>query len=137
MQAAVARYCAASESNDMDSLRAVLAPDVQLPSPLFGAMTFKGREDVGFLLAAVYGLLRGLRWEQPIGGGEQQLVIAHATVAGLRIDDAMVFQLDQDGLIRRIRPHLRPMLALSVFALLVPPRVLSRPGVVLRALRRA
>lgn len=133
----MARYCAASESNDMETLISLLAPDVELPSPLFSAMTFKGREDVGFLLATVYGLLRGVRWEEPIGEGSSRVAVTHARVGGVRIGDAMLFELDQDGLIRRIRPHLRPWLAISIFAVLVGPRVFRRPGAVMRALRPA
>jgi hypothetical protein len=44
-------------------------------------------------------------------------------------------QLDGDGLIREIRPHLRPWLALTLFALTLGPRVARRPGVLVRALR--
>jgi hypothetical protein len=41
----------------------------------------------------------------------------------------------RDGLIRRIRPHLRPWLATTLFALLLGPKVVRHPGVVLRACR--
>ncbi len=116
----------------------LLAPDVELPSPLSRPMTFKGREDVGFLLETVYGVLRGVRWEEPIGEGSSRVAVdACAASAVLRIGDAMLFELDQDGLIRRIRPHLRPWLAISIFAVLVGPRVFRRPGAVMRALRPA
>ena len=53
----------------------------------------------------------------------------------MRIDDAMVFELDEQGKIRRVRPHLRPLAATVVFALVVGPRVATRPAMVLRALR--
>ena len=41
----------------------------------------------------------------------------------------------EDGRIRRIGPHLRPWLALTLFALVLGPKVGRRPGVVWRALR--
>ena len=47
----------------------------------------------------------------------------------------MVFELDADGRIRRISPHLRPWLALTLFALVLGPKVGRRPGVMWRALR--
>jgi hypothetical protein len=47
----------------------------------------------------------------------------------------MVFELDDDGRIARIRPHLRPWLALTVLALRLGPTIARRPGVVWRALR--
>lgn len=49
--------------------------------------------------------------------------------------DPMVFDLAPDGLIRRISPHLRPWLALTLVAALLVPKAGRRPGVVLRALR--
>ena len=39
--------------------------------------------------------------------------------------------------LQRIRPHLRPWLGLTGFALLVGPQLARHPGVILRALRRA
>ncbi|HKI67797.1 MAG TPA: hypothetical protein VJ989_11075 [Solirubrobacterales bacterium] len=51
------------------------------------------------------------------------------------MSDAMAFDLAEDGRIRRIRPHLRPWLATTLFALLLSPQVGRHPGVVRRALR--
>jgi SnoaL-like domain len=132
---AVARYCAASEANDMEALAATLASDVELPSPLFATFKFRGREDVKAVLSAVYGLLGEVTWEEPFGSGPMRVAIAHAKFVGLGIDDAMLFELDAEDRIRRIRPHLRPLFATIVFALLLGPRVAVRPSVVLRALR--
>jgi hypothetical protein len=119
----------------MDALAATFADDVELPSPLSGHLVFRGREDVSFLLGCVYGTISDVRWQRPIGDGSTRLAVAEATVGGLRMDDAMLFELDDSGLIRRIRPHLRPWLATTVFALLVGPKVARRPGVLRRALR--
>jgi hypothetical protein len=132
---AVTRYCAASEANDVDAMVATMAPDVELNSPLVGRMTFKGRDDVGELLGKVYATLTDLRWGQPLGQASERVAISDAKVAGLRITDAMVFDLSEDGHIRRIRPHLRPWLATTVFALMLGPKVARRFGIVVRALR--
>jgi hypothetical protein len=135
MEDAVVAYCAASRANDMDALAATLAPEVELASPLSGRLLFRGREDVGFLLGRVYDTISHVRWDEPVGAGTTRLARCEARVAGLRIDDAMVFDIDSRGLISRIRPHLRPWLATTVFALLVGPKVAARPGVLRRALR--
>lgn len=119
----------------MQALAATFAPDVELPSPLVGAMRFRGRDDVSFVLSAVYALLSEVRWNEQVGSGQTRVVVAHAKFFGLRIDDAMIFDLDSEGRIRLIRPHLRPLLATIVFALLLGPRVALHPSVVLRALR--
>ncbi len=120
----------------MTALAATLAPDVRLPSPVIGSAVFKGRNDVTRLLTAVYGMLHDVHWEPPVGEGAQRLAIAQARVGPLRIDDAMVFELDGEGRIAAIRPHLRPLLAMMLFFVMIGPRMAGSLGVVVRALRR-
>ncbi len=98
-------------------------------------MVFRGSADVRFLLAAVYGSLRDLRWTESLGAGERRVILGEARLLGVQLTDAMVLELAPDGRIRRIGPHLRPWLALTLFALVLGPKVGLRPGVVWRALR--
>jgi hypothetical protein len=135
MDDAVARYRSASERNDMQALAETLAPEVELVSPISGRMVFRGSADVLFLLTAVYGSLSGLRWSKQVSEDTAAVLIGEGKVAGVRMGDAMVFELASDGRIAQIRPHLRPWLALTLFALVLGPKVATRPGVVLRALR--
>ncbi|HUN77832.1 MAG TPA: cupin domain-containing protein [Solirubrobacteraceae bacterium] len=132
---AVACYLRASSANDIDALLTTLAPGAELVSPISGRMVFRGERDLRALASAVYGSLRGLSWGPPIGRGRVRLAIGEGRVAGARIADAMVFELDEQGRIARVRPHLRPWLGLTVFALAIGPRMARHPGVVLRALR--
>jgi hypothetical protein len=136
MADAVTRYCAASEAGDIDALMATLAPHASLVSPLSATAVFRGHDDLRVLLSAVYGSMSELRWVEQLGEGTAMRVsIAEGRVAGARIGDAMVFELDNDGQIRRIRPHLRPWLATTLFALVLGPKVARHPGLVRRALR--
>jgi len=135
MTDAVSRYRFASETGDIAALMEATAPDVEVVSPISGRMVFKGRKDVYFLLAAVYGTLSDLEWKQEIGQGPHRVLYGEAKLGPVRMTDAMVFELDGEGRIRRISPHLRPWLALTLFAMMLGPRVGFRPGVVLRALR--
>jgi hypothetical protein len=135
MDDVVTRYRAASEANDIDALIELLEPDVELISPLSGRMVFRGRHDLRVLLAAVYGNLKGWRWHEQLGEGSLQVVIGSGKVGPFRLGDAMVFELSSRGGIQRIRPHLRPWLGLTGFALLVGPQLARHPGVILRALR--
>jgi hypothetical protein len=134
---AVARDERASEANDIDGLMETLAYDVELVSPLSGRMAFRGVDDLRVLLTAVYGSMTGLRWRDEVGDGNVRVVIGDGKVGPLKLGDAMVLELADDGRIQRIRPHLRPWLALTVFAIKLGPKVARHPGVVLRALRRA
>jgi hypothetical protein len=136
MADAVTRYCAASEARDIDAILTTLAPDAELVSPLSAHAVFRGHDDLRILLTAVYSSMSELRWVQQLGEGTVTRVsMAEGRVAGARIGDAMVFELDHDGLIRRIRPHLRPWFATTVFALLLGPKIARHPGMVLRGLR--
>jgi hypothetical protein len=135
MDDAVDRYRAASEAGDIDALMATIAPDAELVSPLSGRMVFRGTGDLRILLAAVYSTARDLRWHEQVGEGASRVVIGSFRIGPFRASDAMAFDLAEDGRIRRIRPHLRPWLATTLFALLLGPQVARHPGVVRRALR--
>src|ERR1700720_3172159 len=114
---------------------ATLAPDVELVSPLSARMVFRGHDDLRVLLAGVYGSMSGLSWTKQIGDDSTRVAISEARVNGVPIDDTMVFDLGDDGRIRRIRPHLRPWLGITLFALKLGPKIARHPGIVWRALR--
>jgi len=133
---AVATFLDATKARDIDRMVSTLAPDAELASPLFGRMVFRGRDDLRVLLGAVYGGLSNLVWREVIGEGTTRVAVSDARIAGVTITDAMVLELDDAGLIVRIRPHLKPWLAITLFALLLGPKIARHPGVLGRALRR-
>ena len=136
MDDAIATYRTASEAGDIEALMSAFGPDPEVVSPISGRMVFRGRDDVRHLLTAVYGTLADLRWSEPIGSGDRRVLYGECRIGPVRMSDSMVFDLDSDGRIKTMRPHLRPWLALTLFALALGPRVARRPGVVRRALRR-
>jgi hypothetical protein len=133
---AVIRYRTASETNDIDGLIESLAPDVELISPLSGRLVFRGRDDLRILLGAVYGDMKDLRWREEVGEGATRVVLGDGAVGPFKLADAMVCELDADGRIRRIRPFLRPWLAVTFLALRLAPKMGRHPAVLLRAARR-
>lgn len=135
MDDAVSRYRAASEANDIEAMMGTLTSDAELVSPISGHMVFRGHDDLRALLTAVYGSLSGLRWREEVGDGSVRVVIGDAAVGPVKLADAMVFELAEDGRIRRIRPHLRPWLALTLLALKLGPKLVRHPGLMRRALR--
>ena len=134
---AIAEFRAASEANDLDRFVDTLAPDAELVSPLLARGVIRGKQDLRLLFAAVYGSLSELRWTEEIVDGDRGLMVAEARVGPFRIDDAMVFELASDGRIRQLRPHLRPWLASTWFALAVGFKLARHPGVIWRAVRRS
>jgi hypothetical protein len=135
MNDAIDRYCRATEANDIESLAATLSAQVELVSPLSGRMVFRGAEDVTVLATHVYGSMRGLRWTERYGDGDRQVVIGEGRIGPFRLGDAMAFELAADGRITRIRPHLRPWLGTTWLALVLGPKLVPHPGVLMRALR--
>jgi hypothetical protein len=135
MDDAIAVYREASEANDLDRLLSVLTPDCQVVSPISGRMVFRGAKDLRILLGAVYSTTKGMRWTEEVGDGAARVLIGGFKVGPLRMTDAMAFDLAPDGRIRRIRPHLRPLLGTMLFAAILGPKVGMHPGIVFRALR--
>jgi hypothetical protein len=95
----------ASETNDVAGIMASLSPDAELVSPLSGRMVFRGGDDLEHL--AVYGSMRGMRWRKEIADGSRRVVLGDCRIGPFRMSDAIVLELDGQGQIRRIRPHLR------------------------------
>src|ERR1700733_4727639 len=135
MDDAIAVYHEASEVNDLDRILTTLTLDCEVVSPISGRMVFRGARDLRVLLGAVYSTTRGMRWTEEVGEGAARVLIGEFRVGPLRMTDAMAFDLGPDGRIRRIRPHLRPYLGVTLFALSLGLKVAVHPGVVLRALR--
>jgi hypothetical protein len=131
----LAEFRVASEANDLDRFVDTLTPDAELVSPLLANGVIRGTKDLRLLFAAVYGSLSEVRWSEPIRDGDQALMIARARIGRFGIDDAMVFELDPEGRIKRLRPHLRPWVATTWFALVVGAKLARHPGVIGRAMR--
>lgn len=112
-----------------------IADDAELVSPISGRLVFRGRDDLRTLLGAVYRCTPGLRWTEEIGEGRRRVLIGGARVGSLRITDALVLDLAEDGRIVRIRPHLRPWTAVTLLALRLGFMLGRRPGIFLRAWR--
>ncbi|WP_433733585.1 nuclear transport factor 2 family protein [Nocardia sp. CA-129566] len=135
MSDAVAQFREATEAADIDAMMSALAPDAELTSPLSGRLTFRGHDDLRILLTAAYGSLSQLRWTEDIGDGDRRVLLAEASVGPFRMTEAMILELAADGRIRRLNPHLRPWLPLSLLAVKLGPRLLRHPGVMRRAAR--
>jgi SnoaL-like domain len=137
MEDAVAAYCRASEVHDIDALMATLAPDAQVLSPISARAVFRGGEDLRTLLSAVYSTVGGWHWREQLGAGSVRVAVGEGRVAGLALTDVTIFELADDGLIRRMTPHLRPWLATTAFALTLAARLAPDPGLLIRAMRPA
>jgi hypothetical protein len=74
---------------------------------------------------AVYATTRELRWMEEIGDGAARVLIGEFKIGPLRASDAMAFELDDDGRIRRIARTCAPA---RDHALRAPGRPPGRPA---------
>lgn len=131
----VENYCRAATTNDVDGLMSTLAPGAELVSPLAGGTVFREPEDLRILFNAIYSSLTEMVWEEHYQDGNVHTVCGRARVLGRPLYDAMIIETDEEGRVRRIRPHLRPWSALTAFALAMGPHLARHPGTLRRAMR--
>ncbi|MFE3987587.1 nuclear transport factor 2 family protein [Nocardia tengchongensis] len=133
----IARFCAATEAGDVDALIETLSADAELVSPLIGSAAFHGHDDLRVLFAALLPALSGLVWRHVVRGDGTAVAVAEARVFGVRIGDAMLIEQTPDGHIRRLTPHVRPWLGLTLLAIILGPKLVRHPSVIRRALQHS
>jgi len=131
---AVGLYRSASEANDIEKIMESLSADVEVDSPIVGLLLFRGQRDVRILFSAVYSLATDLEWSRELVDERTHVLVGEMHVGPFRLCDAMVLDLDEDGRICRVTPHLRPWLGLTVFAICLGARLITKPGVLWRAI---
>jgi hypothetical protein len=131
---AVEHYRSASQANDIDMIMESLSRDVEVASPIVGRMLFRGQRDVRILFSAVYSLATDLEWHRELVAEQTHVLVGELNVGPFRLSDAMVLDVDDDGHICRVTPHLRPWLGLTVFAICLGTRLIMTPSVLWRAI---
>jgi len=132
----ISRFRATTEAGDVEGFMALIEPNAELVSPISGRLVIRGERDLRTLFTAVYGSIKGLSWVDQITEGQLTLLRGEARIGPAKLDDAMVLELGADGRIHRIRPHFRPLLGSTLFALIVGAKLISHPGLLIRATRR-
>jgi limonene-1,2-epoxide hydrolase len=132
----IGRFCAATEAGDIDAVIETLASDAELVSPLAGRAVFRGHDDLRALFSALLPTLSGLTWRHQVSNAGTTVAVADARVMGVRIGDAVVIEEDIDGHIRRLTPHVRPWLGLTLLATVLGPKLARHPAVIRRAFQR-
>lgn len=133
---AIAAFRAAWEAGDLDRLVDTLAADVEFVSPLVARGVVRGKHDLRLLLGELLVGLSQVRWTGQIVDGDRGVLLAKGRMGPFGIDNAMVVELDRDGRIQRLSPHLRPYLATTWFGFAMSRRLARHPGLLWRAGRR-
>lgn len=133
----VSQFLAAAAAGDTDAVIATLADDAEMVTPLSSRVVVRGRDDLRTFFGAFLPVLsRDLRWRSRVSNGGTTVALAEARLGGVRVEDAMLIEQNADGRIRRITPHVRPWLGLTVSAFVLGPKLMRHPGLIRRAMAR-
>ncbi|HST41285.1 MAG TPA: nuclear transport factor 2 family protein [Conexibacter sp.] len=122
----LAAYRAAFEAGDVAGLRACLAPDATLKSPITDDFEFAGRDQIAAVMEEVVAVVSQRRFHAEIGDGRGRVLKGSGVVGGVAIDESIHFRLDAAGLIERIELYVRPMPGLVTLAAVLGPRIAGR-----------
>src|SRR4051812_35471219 len=116
---------AAMLARDADALVATFAPDVVLLSPVT-ARPFRGREEVGELMTELLAALEDLEYTAVAVDGDTYLVAFRVRLGGREVQLVDLMRFDDEGRLREIVVHARPMAGAALFAGVVGPRIARR-----------
>jgi hypothetical protein len=105
----------AAESRDLDGMRAALADDVVLHSPVT-FKPFEGRDVVGHVLTTVAGVFEDFRYVEHLDQGATSVLVFKANVNGREVDGIDLVHTDADGLIDDFTVFIRPLSGLTALA---------------------
>ncbi|MGC1211223.1 MAG: nuclear transport factor 2 family protein [Micromonospora sp.] len=126
--ATIAAWRAAAERGAADEAVECLAPDVELISPLTAQFRFRGRDQVGDVLAAAFEVLTGIRFHTSVGTGDTRALFFHARTSREEVEEAQLLRLNAAGLIHELTLFGRPLPALTTVMRDIGPRLLRRQG---------
>lgn len=112
-QDVVTRWCRAGERGEADLAAELLAPDVQLVSPLTDQFRFHGPEQIRMLLESVFAVVDGLQFHTRLDGEDASALFYRGRIGTQPLDEAQLLRLDEGARIREITLFGRPLPALT------------------------
>src|SRR3954447_16235030 len=116
---------AAMLARDPAGVIATFAPDVVLHSPAT-ARPFRGRDEVGELMTQVIGALEDLEYTAVVDGGDVQVLAFRMRLGGRDVELVDLVRYDDEGLVREVVVHARPLAGTALFAAVLGPRLARR-----------
>lgn len=123
-----ARMRAAAEANDVDGVLATCAVDVVLHSPITDRVVFRGREEVGEVLRAVFATLEDMRYFADVGDQRTRALFYQASVGSQSLEEAARIELNEHAEIQKFTIFYRPLPGLATFTAALAPRVARNHG---------
>ncbi len=130
--AAIVAWEAADRRQDLDVMRAQLARDVELISPLTDGFRFRGVDEVMAVFEAAFELLTDIEIVALTGADVDWVLHGANRLDGANLEEVQWLHLDSEGHIDRITLFIRPApAAVSLLSRIGPP--LARRGALGRA----
>ena len=134
--AAIGAWESADRRQDLTVMRAQLASDVRLVSPLTDQFTFDGPDEVMAVFESAFELLRDIDVKRVTGAERDWVLHGTNTLDGRNLEEVQWLRLGDDGLIAEITLFIRPVLAAAdLLAAIGPP--MARRGLMGRGAARA
>jgi hypothetical protein len=92
------------------------------------ARPFRGREEVGALMTDMLAVLEDLEYTAVVDGGDVQVLAFRMRFGGQDVELVDLMRFDDQGRLREVVVHARPMAGAALFAAVVGPRVVRRRG---------
>jgi hypothetical protein len=108
-------FRSAVQARDTDAMRATLAAEVVLHSPVT-FRPFQGRDAVGHVLATVAGVFEDFRYTDQLREGLTTILVFRAVVNGREVDGIDLIRERSDGLIEDFTVMIRPLSGLTALA---------------------
>jgi hypothetical protein len=120
----IAAWRAAAELGDADAAGRLLAPDVEVVSPLTEQFRFRGPDQVTAMLTAAFETISDIRFHTQVGATPTWALFHHARVGRQPVEEAQLLRLDASGRIRELTLFGRPLPALTAAMADIGPRLL-------------
>ncbi len=104
------------EARDLAAVVDAFAPDAVVHSPITGALTFTGHEQIGAVFRVILDVFKGIRYTDELRGTHSAVLVASAQVDGTDIELVDHMRLDESGKISELTVFFRPLPAIAVSA---------------------
>jgi hypothetical protein len=121
-------YRTAFLAGDVEGMLACMRHDVVLRSPITERFAFHGHEQLRDVLADVHAVTSDHVYLADVGDDRARVLALRGRVGRQQFTEAVLVELDGDGLIATMELFVRPMPALTQTAAVLAPRVARRRG---------
>jgi SnoaL-like domain len=109
-------FRAGIEARDLAAVVDAFAPDAVVHSPITGALTFAGHEQIRAVFGVILDVFKDIRYTDELRGEGSAALVASAQVDGTDIELVDHMRLDEDGRISELTVFFRPLPAIAVSA---------------------